>query len=162
MKSRGIGIWLARNPTKSSLSERYLRTWRERLEKYFYHNKTKVWYDVADKLANQINRSVNGAHGFRPIDVATDRNLQKRAYLKMYGDKIGGVIQEPSEIIGDKYRLANLKEAFTKGYRQSFSNEKYTLSKVVHRGGKSLYQLKDSDGDRLPPDFYKIETKLVD
>lgn len=162
MKSKGVGIWRALNPTKSSLSERYLKTWRERVEKYMHHNNTKTWFDVAEKIANQINKSISAAHGYRPIDVASDKKLQRDAYLRMYGSKIGGVVQEGPEKVGDSYRIANLKDAFTKGFRQSFSSDKYTLSKVIYRGGKSLLKLKDKTGEVLPAHFYKTETKLVD
>lgn len=161
MKDRGIGIWRALNPTKSSLSERYLQTWRRRLEKYFYHNKTKKWIDVASKFADLMNKSTNAAHGFRPIDVAQDRQLQRKAYVKMFGSKIGGYVDESPASAGDSYRIANLKDVFTKGYRQSFSNEKYVLSKVINRGGKSLFKFKDSEGNQLARDFYPIEAKKV-
>ena len=49
--------------------ERFNRTLKERIERYFTENKTKCWVDILQLFSNNINNSVNRSIGVRPIDV---------------------------------------------------------------------------------------------
>jgi hypothetical protein len=80
---RGIKHILTENPlVKASVVERYNRTLKTRLYKYFTRRETWRWLEILPKIVKAINRSVNRMTGMRPIDVTheNDQIVYKRLY----------------------------------------------------------------------------------
>lgn len=160
MKKHKIKPWYSHNDTKSSLAERKILDFRRRLEKYMVHNETRKWYDVAERIADGMNRTVTSAHGFRPIDLEGDVVLQRKAFLKMYQHKVGGVVEEPTLAPGTQMRINHLRGAFKKSYIPNFSETKYQLVRVLPKELRPTYELRDGK-ELIEGTFYPEEVKLV-
>ena len=60
----------ARNPdVKAGVAERFIRTLKGRLYRFFTTKRTFRWIDVLPELVDKLNRTVSRATGMRPIDI---------------------------------------------------------------------------------------------
>lgn len=134
---------------KASIAERYIRTIKTRLYKYFTHSETYKWIDVIQKIVDGINNSVNRITKMRPIDVNKDnaKELWNRLYLtdlrtsKRYKK-------------GDFVRIDNSRGAFDKGYLPNFSQEVFKV-RAVKPGSIPNYRLEDLKGEDIIGKFYE-------
>ena len=95
--------------------ERFNRTLKSRLERYFTENKTTTWINVLQDFTRNINNSVNRSIGMEPGKV-TDKNAhQIRDRLYGQEDNIHPCKLEK----GDKVRIPKIKNIHSKGYAQS-------------------------------------------
>ena len=95
--------------------ERFNRTLKSRLERYFTENKTTTWINVLEDFTRNINNSVNRSIGMEPGKV-TDKNAhQIRDRLYGQEDNIHPCKLEK----GDKVRIPKIKNIHSKGYAQS-------------------------------------------
>jgi hypothetical protein len=121
---------------KASLAERAIRNLKQRLYRYFAHNKTTNWIDVVQTIADSINRSKSRTHGMRPIDV-NFKNAQ-RVWKILYGNALSSKrMQKPKFKKGDMVRASiRGKPIFDKGYIPSW--------------GDAIYEVKEVQDHKLP------------
>jgi hypothetical protein len=130
---------------KASLAERAIRNLKQRLYRYFAHNKTTNWIDVVQTIADSINRSKSRTHGMRPIDV-TFKNAQS-VWKRLYGNALSAKKrQKPQKFTkGDLVRASiRGKPIFDKGYIPSW--------------GDAIYEVKEVQDHKLPIK-YKITNR---
>ena len=95
--------------------ERFNRTLKSRLERYFTENKTTTWFDVLQDFTRNINNSVNRSIGMEPGKV-TDKNAHQ-IRERLYGQEDN--IHPCNFEKGDKVRIPKIKNIHSKGYAQS-------------------------------------------
>ena len=95
--------------------ERFNRTLKSRLERYFTENKTTTWFDVLQDFTRNINNSVNRSIGMEPGKV-TDKNAHQ-IRERLYGQEHN--IHPCNFEKGDKVRIPKIKNIHSKGYAQS-------------------------------------------
>ena len=142
---------------KASVAERVIQTIKRRLEKYFYHTKTKKWIDVIDQIAKNYNNTPHSAHGLKPIDV-TEENRQE-VYDKMYPNRNKSVICKFN--IGDRVRKIREKTLFEKGYTQNWSDEIYKIADIRQSNGICWYILKTLGEEEVSGIWYYHQLNLV-
>ena len=119
-------------------------------------NKTKCWVDILQSFSNNINNSVNRSIGVRPIDVTLD-NTDKISN-RLYPNR-GKKVACNKILVGDRVRVVLPQGVFDKGYRQSWTDEIFTVHAIEKSMGFCLYILK---GDEiLPRKFYLSELNFV-
>ena len=69
-----IEIYSTENEEKSSVVERWNRTMKEKMYKYFTANNTREYIDVLDKMVNDYNLTVHSSTGMRPVDASNPEN----------------------------------------------------------------------------------------
>ena len=137
--------------------ERWNRTFKSRLERYFTENGTKKWTDVLQDLTRNINDSVNRSIGMAPskVTVANADLIRKRLY------------DEPDEVkpctltIGDRVRIPRIKNIHSKGYSQNWTDTVYTIINSQKSLNICYYTIKNPDGDVLDRTFYEDELNFV-
>ena len=135
---------------------RKTRTLKERIDRYFTENNTKCWIDILQSFSRNINNSVNRSIGVRPADVNLDNSdeISKKLYpnsgQKVACDKI---------LVGDRVRIVLPQGVFDKGYKQSWTDEIFTVHAIEKSMGFCLYILKDKE--ILPRKFYLSELNFV-
>ena len=110
-----LKVYTLKGRTKSSIVERWNRTFKTRLERYFTASKSRNWVKVLQNFTNNINNTVNRSTNYAPADIDFSNVLEvrKRLYPKMSNPK-------PCRYrIGDIVRIAIDKNLFQKGYEQS-------------------------------------------
>ena len=159
MSSYNIVHYKPRTKTqwKASMAERVIQTLKRRLEKYFYHNKTRKWIDIIEQVAKNYNNTPHSTHGFKPVDV-TEEN-RKIIHEKMYPDRNISVICKFK--IGDKVRKIREKTLFEKGYTQNWSDEVYKITDIRQSNGVCWYILKTLGDEEVSGIWYNYQLNLV-
>ena len=110
-----MNVYTLKGRTKSSIVERWNRTFKTRLQRYFTEMKTKRWTNVLQDFTKNINYSINRSTRFAPVDVSFSNVDQVRRNLYPHFVKY-----KPCKLkIGDVVRIAVDKSLFRKGYEQS-------------------------------------------
>lgn len=147
---------------KASLVERYNRTLKTRLYRYMTHANTKSYLPVLDDLVRSYNQTHHSAIGRPPADV-NERN-SARVFHYQYATDMRDMLrahrQRPAFAVGDLVRISKAKAVFTKGYLKNWSDEVFSISKIVYRT-PLVYRLRDSDGEDIKGVYYASELQLV-
>ena len=120
IKKNKLVVYTLSGKTKSSIVERWNRTFKTRMQRYFTHNKTKNWVKSLQQFTKNINNSYNRSLGFAPADVNFTNmdKIRKKLYPHLRNPK-------PCKFkVGDVVRIALDKSIFQKGYEQSKSLSK--------------------------------------
>ena len=153
LKKEGVKHWPV-NPEKkrtNSIVERFNRTIREVLQKYFYTRDTKNWIDILPNLLANYNSTEHGTIKARPVDVWKGSSKSKQVPLK------------PNFTIkvGDTVRILKRYAEFTKKSDvKKFTKNEY---KVIGLEG-TTFKLRNSKGtvvERRDYELQKIDSDEV-
>ena len=153
----GMLIFQLKAPKKASIVERFIRTLKTRLARYFTENNTFKWYDVLDKISEGINNSINRSIKMTPNSVNFDNREEVKRNL--YGSRALPPVCRFAN--NDTVRIPTDKNIFTKGYALNWSKELYQVSEVLNDGEVCYYKVKNSEGQELDRNFYDQELNLV-
>ena len=157
VKKYGMVVYYLKAPNKASICERFIRTLKSRFERHFTENKTRNWVDVLKNFSNNLNNTVHSTIGIEPNKV----NFQNR---KTIYNKLYGTIAPPVKClfkVNDKVRIPEEKNIFSKGYAPNWTEEIFTIIKVINDGKVCFYKLKNSGGEILDRKRYTEELNLV-
>ena len=144
---------------KCAIAERYIRTLKSRLWRYFTRNKTKRYIDVLPDLVTALNKSFHRTIKRAPKDVT--RENQTEVWQVLYGKPV----RKPKYRFksGEHVRIAIEKHVLSKGYRPNYSNEIFTVARVMKQRVPATYKLKDESGEEIEGIFYNEElVRVVD
>ena len=162
LKSEDIKFYTTNNPDiKASIVERFNRTLKTRMWKYFTHACTYKYVDVLKNLVHAYNNTKHSAINMAPNEVTT-RN-QSKVYNFLYSGKGRyGKIKRTRMIfqVGDKVRITREKYTFEKGYETNWSTEIFIVSKRLG-GIPPRYEIKDLNGEEIEGSFYNEELQRV-
>jgi hypothetical protein len=141
---------------KCAIAERYIRTLKGRLWKYFTKYNTNRYIDILPKIVQAINNSYHSTIERSPASVTKEN--QTSVWKTLYGSK-------PKKIKihfkpGDLVRISIEKNIMDKGYRANFSKELFVVDKILRRR-PATYKLKDEDGEIIDGVFYNEELVRV-
>jgi hypothetical protein len=151
--------WFAtENETKAQIVERFNRTLKGKMYKYFTHFKTKKWIDVIDKLIKNYNNSYHRSIKMTPTEGSMKKN-SSIVHKNLFSDKIEYSIPKYQE--GEKVRMSKKRKTFRKGYLPNFTEEVFVISKVLMTEPPT-YQLMDRNGEHIIGSFYEHEITRYD
>ena len=134
--------------------ERFNRTLKTRMFRYFTANNTQKYIDVLPKLVDGYNSSFHTSIKARPVEVTRDN--AKAIFTNMYRRR-PQEFQEPKYDLGQKVRIPVISLKFQKGYRRGWTRGVFTVKGVIRRVPKPMYVLIDNDGKELEKRFYEEE-----
>lgn len=157
-----INFYTANDPaTKASVCERFIRTIKSLMYKYFTYFKTKKYIDVIDSLVDVYNNRVHRSIGIKPSEVNEFNVLD--VWNKVNENKKISVFNPtpPKYSVGTSVRISNPKQIFDKGYEQTWSEEIFLVEKVI-LSYPHTYKLKDIHGEVLNSLFYEHEIQEIE
>ena len=110
-----MNVYTMSGRTKGSIVERFNRTLKSRLERFFTESKDHRWVDVLEQMTKNINNTVNRSTGFKPSEVTRSNSEEIKA--RLYSSP-----ETPKNCplkIGDRVRIIKDKNLLDKGYTQS-------------------------------------------
>ena len=119
---------------KAALVERFNRTIKTRMWRYFTYKGKYRWLEVLPKLVESYNASVHRSIGMAPKDVNDDIEIalwekqQTRGPQKVSLRDEHGVFK-----VGDHVRITKYKSIFDKGYLPNWMEEEFTISKIKNK-----------------------------
>ena len=153
----GIHHYSIKTKLKASIVERFNRTLKEKLEKYFYEKSTKRWIDVLQDMTNNYNNTPHRSIGMPPS--AVNQQNSKSIFKRMFPDI--NVFKKPKLAIGDLVRILINKSIFEKGYKQRWSEDIYKIIRAKNAAGRSWYKVADLHGNIIPGIKYFYQLNLV-
>lgn len=157
-----IQFRVARNPDiKAAVVERFNRTLKERMWRYFTYSRTHKYIHVLQQIVDAYNHSKHSSIKMTPAAVTIDnagyawRNIQNR-FTKEKPRKSSFKYK-----VGDYVRISKSKGAFEKGYEGNWSKEFFQITKAVLKQSLPTYELKDLAGEAIEGFFYEPELVLV-
>ena len=149
-------ITMYNDETKASIVERFNRTLKTKMWKYFTHRETLTYMDVLPDMVESYNRTVHRSIG-RPSAEVTWSN-QTTVAKRLYGRK--GSRKSCKFVPGDRVRLSKAKRTFKKGYLPNWTEELFTIVRCIETS-PSVYVVKDDHGEILEGTFYAEELQKV-
>ena len=131
LKSKKIHFFTTENP---SIVERFQRTLKSRMWKYFTHHRTLRYPDVLSKLVNAYNHSCHRSIKRAPVSVKTVQNEAKVSEI-LFGNKKSNCKNSKSSQakfkVGDFVRINKTKRTFEKRFLPNWTQELFKISAVI-------------------------------
>ena len=141
------------SPVKAAVCERFNRTLKSRMFKYFTSKGTRKWIDVLDDLLDGYNNSYHRSIGMAPNQV-NELNVQlvlNKLRSRQVPNSSTNKLKQ-----GDTVRIQYKTEPLDKGYYPNWQDPLYYVEKSTNTHGRNMYKLKDELG-RLHKNKYYIE-----
>ena len=150
-----IELYSTENEEKSSVVERWIRTMKEKMWKYFTANSTNVYIDVLPDLVKEYNNTRHSSIKMTPVKASKQENeLTVRRNLYPEHFEIRDINLKFS--VGDKVRISKKKKTFEKGYTTRWTEEIFTIAEV-QRTQPPTYKIADLNGKEIKGTFYEPE-----
>jgi transposase InsO family protein len=160
LKDKNIEHRICKDPTiKCSMIERFNRTIKTKLYKYFTFASSYRYVDVLTKFVKSYNHSRHSTTGMAPVNINATNILTVWKRVKNKQDRI------PTRTVmykqGQPVRIAKEKFKFAKGFEQNFSSEIFKISKVIKHSPQPVYELCDLNDSVIDGHFYNYELTPV-
>ena len=143
---------------KASVVERFNRTLKTRMYRYFTSPNTLRYEDVLQSLMRGYNATKHGSIGIPPKDV-TIKN-ERRVWQRLYRRRLKPIRKKPRFRVGDRVRLNKKHRTFKKGYLPGWTEEVFTVDRVM-RGPVNTYKIRELDDTPLQGTFYEQDLQKV-
>ena len=158
-KEYNIKLFSVFTEQKSAIVERFNRTLKDRMYRYFTHQGNNKWVDILPKLLKSYNNTFHSSIEQTPASV--NKRNEMTVWLKQYSGLKRGNEQKAKFKIGDRVRISKERGVFKKGYLPGWSDEEFTIYFLNSKYEPILYYLQDDDGEILQGGFYKEELQKV-
>ena len=142
---------------KAAVVERFNRTLKERLWRYFTKTNSMRYLDVLPDMVYAYNRSFHRSIQRAPLEV--NFKNQEDVWQSLYGDSKSTSKRNKLKV-GDRVRISKARRVFKKGYLPSWTLELFTVDTVL-RTTPTTYTIKDDHGEVLEGSFYEQELQKV-
>ena len=156
LRQYGIHHYSTYNTEKCVIAERFNRTIRSWLEKYFDANEHTVWYNILDRLEEKYNSTVHRSIGLPPIKARLAENYTRVLDKLNFPDKRKSTEKAPFKI-GDRVRVSSNKDIFEKPTARKNWTEEIFIVDSIKKTVPLTYILKDLHGEIIQGSFYKEE-----
>jgi len=155
VEKHGINHYSTYSVLKASIVERFNRTLKNSMWKYFTLNGTYKWLNALPHLS-EYNARKHRTIGMRPIDVTPAR--VSKLLSTVYGRP---KIAAPGKFRpNDPVRVSKYKTLFEKGYTPNWTTEIFRVAEV-RKTNPVTYMLTDSRGEPIAGGFYEYELQRV-
>ncbi|XP_065650259.1 uncharacterized protein LOC136078415 [Hydra vulgaris] len=111
VKALDVELYSTKNEEKSCVVERWNRTMKDKMFKYFSANSTRKYIDVLDEMVNKCNTE-HSSIKMTPVE-ASDKKNENIVWLNLNGNVRSESVR-PKFSIGDRVRITKKKGMFEK------------------------------------------------
>ena len=158
LKQKGIIFFTSNNETKAAIVERFNRTLRAKLWRYFTASKSYRYLDVLPDILHSYNNAVHSAIGTAPakVNVYNAETIWRKLYRYPKKDRY----KKPRFKMGDRVRISKAKNIFEQGYKSNWTKEIFVVKKVLRKKYPE-YALQDLKGEDILGRFLDIELQKI-
>jgi transposase InsO family protein len=156
LKRNDIHFYTSENEDlKAAVVERFNRTLKTKMFKYFSYKNTLKYIDVLDDLLHSYNNTYHRSIDMTPsqVDTSNENTIAKRLYPIKPNPKW-------KFDVGDRVRISKAKRVFKKGYLPNWTDELFTIAERFPTHPVT-YALKDYGGEDIKGKFYEFEIQKV-
>ncbi len=162
MNKNDINLYFIHSELKACVVERFNRTLKEKIWKYFTLSNTQKYIDILPLIVDTYNNTYHRSIKMTPNQVKKFNSTQ--VFTNLYGfDKNldSSISKLKSDLkVGDTVRLSKSKGIFEKGYTRRWIDEIFIITKIFYNDQIS-YQVKDLNDEIIFGRFYKHEVQKV-
>lgn len=148
LKEKKVELYSTFSENKAVFIERFNRTLKGRMWRYFTEHQTRMWIDVLHDILDEYNNTKHRMINKTPAEART-AGLTTIAPEDLRPPT-------PKFNVGDRVRISRVKALFEKGYTPNWSVETFVIT-AVHRTIPVTYSIKDHTGEVLKGKFYEAE-----
>jgi hypothetical protein len=148
-----IELYQTYNEGKAVVIERFNRTLKEKMWRYFTETNSNKYLDILPKLLSEYNNTIHRTIKMTPIEGSQVKNEHKINYMPKVTK------EKPKFKIGDRVRIYKYKKLFSKGYETNWTEEIFVVS-AINNTSPITYKIKDLNGEDIVGSFYKQELNL--
>ena len=137
---------------KSSVIERFNRTFKKMMYKKFTENNNAIFYNIIDKLVNEYNNKYHRTIKMTPVEASKKINENKIKQIYNF-EKTNKIAKFE---IGDHVRISLNKSIFEKSYETNWTEEIFVIYDIKY-SNVPYYYLKDLNDEKLDGTFYEQE-----
>ena len=157
LRENNIDFFTVNSGLKASVVERFNRTFKNKMYKYFTAKNTLTYVDVLPQLVKSYNNTYHRSIKMKPSQV-TKAN-EAKVWDTLYGSDVQKRVRFKFEV-GDRVRISKVKRLFEKSYLPNFTEEMFTVYKRFARQ-VPVYKLNNDAGEILDGTFYESELQKV-
>ena len=150
-----VELYSTENEEKSRVVERWIRTMKERMWKYFTDNNTNRYVYVLPDLVKGYNDTRHSSIKMTLVEASKKKN-ELTVWRTLYPDHLERHDINPEFSVGDKVRISKKKKTFEKGYTTRWTEEIFTIVEVK-RTSPVTYKIADLNGEEIKGSFYEPE-----
>ena len=157
LKDNNIHFFVTYNETKAQIAERFNRTLKTKMWRYFSFANTYRYIDILQALVDGYNNSHHRSINMKPVNVnvfnAQDvwKTLYKKGKTRSAQYKFK---------VGDQVRISKFKRTFAKGYLPNWTEEVFSIIQRLPRT-PPVYRIQEYDGTPIKGTFYEKELQKV-
>ena len=140
-------MYLINNEGKSVITERFIRTLKNKIYKYMTSISKNVYIDKIDDIVKEYNNKYHTSIKMKPVDVMDNTYID---FKKEINDK------DPKFKVGDHVRISKYKNIFAKGYMPNWSEEIFVIKKIKNTVPWT-YIISDLNDEEIIGTFYEKE-----
>jgi transposase InsO family protein len=156
LKSKKCKLFSVYSPHKAALVERFNRTLKTRMYRYFTHNNTQNWVKVLPDLISSYNNHRHSSIKMSPIEAKKKKN-----WWKISSSREIVKSRHPKLNVGNLVRISKTKGVFEKGYKANWSEQIFVIHDIDRKEDPPMYTIKDYKGEIIEGKFYKQELQKV-
>ena len=156
LKANDISFYTSENDDiKCALVERYNRTLKTRMWRYFTSSNSLRYMDVLPDLVKSYNDTIHGSIKTVPsrVTLHNEPDLRRKLYPP-------AVKSKPKLHVGDSVRISETRRVFKKGYLPSWTRELFKVVNVFPTNPPT-YCIADYSGEAIRGKFYAEELQVV-
>ena len=166
LKKYNVGLYTVDSQFKASIVERFNRTFREKMNRYFTYTGKKVWYKILPALVDTYNRSPHrGIYNWAPIDITPQNEFEIWLLKEEEEERKKKQIHRKQKFeVGDYVRISQISitNPFYKNFDQNWSDEAFRVVEVDQRTRPMMYVLASLDGGEIiEGKFYAEELQYI-
>lgn len=150
---------MCKNPdVKCSVVERFNRTLKTKMFKYFTYHNSYRYVDVLDKFLRAYNNTVHRSMGMAPSQVNAGNVLQ---VWRRLSERWQRGVRPVRFHVGQTVRISKEKMKFAKGFDKNYSTEVFRVARVIRKYPQPVYELVDLNDTPIDGRFYNEELTPV-
>ena len=160
LRKHNVHFFTTDSEQKASIVERFNRTLKTRMFKYFTHTNTYRYVDALPELVSGYNASYHRSIKMQPRRVR--KIHQPIIRQRLYGDTQQAMRQKKryKYNVGDLVRISKQRLTFSKGYLPNWSEEIFVIrERRMQR--VPIYYLRDFNDELVTGAFYEPELQRV-
>ena len=158
LAANNVILYFTENEEKSSVVERWNRTMKNIIWKYFTANNTQKYIDVLSSMVEKYNNTYHRLIKLTPSDARNPASYQ-HVHNALYAKVNAGKATSTKFHVGDKVRKTRKKSMFEKGFTPNWTEEVFTISSVKATKPPT-YTIEDTLGESVQGTFYEQELQL--
>lgn len=157
LDSHDIKLYSVYSIVKMGVIERFNRTLKSKMFKYFTKHNTRRYIDVLQNLVDSYNKSKHRTIQLAPAQV--DKSKEKVLWKKLYKNEFVKSVKYRFKV-GDYVRISKIKKTFEKGFLPNWTKEYFIIADRLATKPPT-YKVKDFQGELIKGRFYEPELQLV-